>query len=90
MCLLWPGASSPRGHVLHTKSAKVSAQFTVHPFVVRQDGEWHHQSYCIISHCTKHTTVTVHAFLCRVMPVIMNRVPGLKTIHYFSDGCGGQ
>ena len=24
------------------------------------------------------------------MPAIMNRVPGPKTIHYFSDGCGGQ
>ena len=69
-----------------------ASQCTVHPFVVhwRQDGEQHHQSYCIISDDTKHSTATVHAFLRRLVPAIMNRVPGLKKIHYFSDGCGGQ
>ena len=37
MCLLWPGASSFCDHVLHTRSAKVSFQYTVQPF-----GQAHH------------------------------------------------
>ena len=50
------------------------------------------QRYCIISDCTKHTAVTVHAFLRRLVPLpaIMNRVLGFKMIPYFSDGCRGQ
>ena len=76
-------------YLLHTKSATVSAQCTVQPFVVqwRQEGKQHHQSFCIISQCTKHTTVTVNVFLCRLVPAIINRVRELKTEHYFSDGC---
>ena len=37
---------------------------------------WDNQCYRIISRCTKHATVT--AFLCRLVPAIMNRVLGLK------------
>ena len=61
-----------------------ASQCTIHPFVVHWwlDGEQHHQSYCIISDCTKHTAVTVHAFLRSLVPAIMNRVLGLKMIHY--------
>ena len=67
-------------------------QCTVHPFVAywREDGTQCHQSFCVMSDSTKHSTSTVHAFLTVLIPELKTRIPDLAKIHYFSDGCAGQ
>jgi hypothetical protein len=69
-----------------------NSQCTVHPFVFywRDNGELHHQSYCFISDCLKHNTITVYSFQTKLIPMIHSKHPNLTKIHYFTDGCGGQ
>ena len=69
-----------------------NSQCTVHPFVFywRKDDKLYHQSYCFISDCLKHNTITVYAFQTKLIPMICGAHKDLIKIHYFSDGCGGQ
>ena len=69
-----------------------ASQCTLHPFVVywREEEVLCHQSYCCISDGTKHNSAMVHAFLRRLVAEIRARVPGLKKVHYFTDGCAAQ
>ena len=63
-------------------------QCTLHPFVVyRKNG---HDSFCFVSDCVKHDTVAVSAFQSVLIPHLVKKYAGLRKIHYFSDGCGGQ
>ncbi|XP_071944232.1 uncharacterized protein [Antedon mediterranea] len=70
-----------------------NSQATLHPFVAYyclQDGTLEHINICIISDCREHTTVTVYAFLKVVIPYLKTKLPTMKKVHYFTDGCGGQ
>jgi hypothetical protein len=69
-----------------------NSQCTVHPFVFywRANGDLCHQSYCFISDCLKHNTVTVYSFQTKLIPMILSKYTNITKIHYFSDGCGGQ
>ena len=63
-------------------------QCTLHPFVVyRKTG---HASFCFVSDCIKHDTAAVAAFQSVLVPHLVKKYSGLRKIHYFSDGCGGQ
>lgn len=69
-----------------------SSQCTVHPFVVywREEGVSCHESFCCISDGTKHNTAMVYTFQQRLIPEIRKKVPTLKKVYYFSDGCAAQ
>ena len=69
-----------------------TSQCTVHPYVAywRVQGKLHHQSFCCISDATKHDTAMVHAFNNEVISEIRKDIPGLKKVHYFTDGCAAQ
>ena len=68
-------------------------QATLHPFVAYrrlEDGTLEHRNVCVVSDCREHSTVTVFAFLKAVIPYLKTEFPGLKKVHYFTDGCAGQ
>lgn len=69
-----------------------NAQATVHPFVsYYKDGE----NLCVlslvvVSDYLKHNIETVYAFQKKLVQHAKENVPGLKIIHYFSDGATSQ
>ena len=71
-----------------------NSQCTLHPFVFyyrsEKDGVLGHESFCFVSECLRHTTVTVYTFLQDLIPHIKINYPQVKKIIYFSDGCAGQ
>ena len=70
-----------------------NSQATLHPFVAYyrlEDGTLEHINICILSDCRDHTTVTVYAFLKVALACLKTKLPDMKKVHYFTDGCGGQ
>ena len=69
-----------------------ASQATVHPFVAyfREGENVVHQSFCFISDGLKHNAAMVHCFVHDLIPALKARIPGLKKIHYWSDGCAAQ
>ena len=67
-------------------------QVTVHPFVAywTENGVQCSRSCCFLSDDLKHSHVMVHTMQHKVVPWLRTQMPGLKKIHYVSDGCGGQ
>ena len=70
------------------------SQATVHPFVVyyrNQNSETTSRcSYCVISDSKDHSTASVYAFQKALLKELRAKLPLLKKIHYFTDGCAGQ
>ena len=48
------------------------------------------QSICVISDGLTHSTAAVYSYQERVLPVLKSVQPGLRKIHYFTDGCAAQ
>jgi hypothetical protein len=68
-------------------------QATLHPFVAYrrlEDGTLEHRNICVVSDVKEHSTVTVFSFLKVVIRQLQADFPGIKKIHYFTDGCAGQ
>ncbi|KAK6168797.1 hypothetical protein SNE40_011199 [Patella caerulea] len=68
-------------------------QATMHPFVAYQrsnDGDLIHRNMCVLSDTKEHSTITVFTFLSVVLPYLKTELPGVKKIHYFTDGCVSQ
>lgn len=68
-------------------------QATVHPFIAyykNEAGELCHDSYIIISDSMKHESHTVHVFLKKYLQHLKKKVPGLKHVKYWTDGCAAQ
>lgn len=68
-------------------------QATLHPFVAYRklpDETLEHRNICVVSDTREHSTVTVYAFLSVVIPFLQTMFPGMKKVHYFTDGCTGQ
>lgn len=68
-----------------------NSQASLHPFVVYFGGkELQSLSICMISDCLRHDTIAVHAFLIELISYLKIKIPGMKHIHYFSDGSAAQ
>ena len=71
-------------------------QLTLHPFVVYYNKTecdkkvLDHLSYCFITDYLKHNSAAVYQFQKELTDDLKVRLPGIKKIHYFSDGCAGQ
>jgi hypothetical protein len=68
-------------------------QVTLHPFVVynRNDkGNLDHKSFCIISDSLEHSTATVYTFQQALIEILKQKLPMIRTVHYFTDGCKAQ
>ena len=67
-----------------------NSQCTLHPVVIYciKEGSLIHRSYCVISDDNNHDVAFVHLVRKAVINDFMYRIPRLKTIKYFSDGCG--
>lgn len=65
---------------------------TVHPAVIyfQNNNEEAHQSFCFLSDDMNHDTSIVHIFQDRIVEYIKEKLPNIKRVHYFSDGCGAQ
>lgn len=67
-----------------------SKQATLHPLVVYSSNSAQAKCYSIISDCLNHDTTTVHTFLSRFIPMLLEDFPGTTKVHYFSDGAASQ
>ena len=69
-----------------------NTQATLHPFVVyhKKGGKTTPINYCVISDHMKHDTITVHAFLTKVLHHLKQQLPHLCKVKYFSDGAASQ
>ncbi|KAK3909533.1 ARL14 effector protein [Frankliniella fusca] len=68
-------------------------QATVHPFIAyykNEAGELSHDCYVIVSDSLKHESHTVHVFLEKYLQHLKMKVPGLKHVKYWTDGCAAQ
>ena len=67
-------------------------QCTLHPVVVyyKNNEELKHISYCIISDDNDHDTGMVYEIQKRIITDIKKKIPNVKRIEYFTDGCAGQ
>ena len=65
----------------------------MHPVVIYFKGNedsLQHTSLCIISDDLAHDTCFVHELQRHVVAYIKENLPQLRSIEYFTDGCGGQ
>jgi len=69
-----------------------NSQCTLYPVVIYciEEGSLIHRSNCIISDDINHGIAFVHLVQKAVINDLMYRIPRLKIIEYFSDGCGAQ
>lgn len=70
----------------------VKEQATVHPFVYYyiKDNKVNSQCICILSDYLEHNTVAVHTFQTHLIRHIMDVIPQVEKIIYFSDGAASQ
>ena len=69
-----------------------NSQCTLHPVVIYciEEGSLIHRSYCIISDDNNHDVAFVHFVQKAAINDLIYWIPRLKTIEYFTDGCGAQ
>jgi hypothetical protein len=67
-------------------------QVTLHPYVAyyHENSEGKSQSYCIISNHMVHDSTAVAIFNDDIVSQLKNEIPGLTTVHYWSDGSAAQ
>ena len=67
-------------------------QCTLHPIVVyfKEGNMEKHLSFCAISDDTTHDTSLVHEIQKRLCFHLKEKLPGVRKVEYFSDGCAGQ
>lgn len=66
---------------------------TIHPFVVHytdEEGNSRHLSYCGVSEEMNHFAPTTFAFLQKLIPIIKEKFPELRAVHYISDSPASQ
>ena len=64
----------------------------LHPMFInyKQDGKLQHFNYCFITPYLKHDVNAIYTFQKKVIKDLKGRLPQLRKIHFFSDGCGEQ
>jgi len=68
-------------------------QATLHPFAVYyhdDDSQLQKIAICVISDCMQHDTTAVYAFIHILIQYLKTKIPAIKHVKYFSDGCAGQ
>ena len=69
-----------------------TSQITLHPFVIYYNtpNGLSSKSFCVVSSSLVHNHLSVHSFICSLIPAIKNIIPELKHISYFTDGSAAQ